>query len=376
MGVVTNGISFGDTNVFAMLPYYYWVRAKNDAGQVSPQSYVGSGYASVNESTATARSDLIVTDLVWLPILAPNGSMPGVISCRIKNLGPDALTNGALALDTWLAKGSDTPAWLGVAYTNLPLSAGEEQLVILNPTMKQGICIRADLSGDCQGRIRARSLSSVFDPNLTNNISLSVGAVTVSNRAATLGRAINDYDGDGRSDGALYSGTARSWGAVLSGYRYQTLAWANVDATAQQWVPGDYDGDTITDLAWYDSQTGAWIISLSSLGGEIVSIPFGGSGYRATPCDADGDGITDLVVYKADAGYWGALLSGQRYAYGEVWVGNVGYTPVPGDYDGDGIWDPMVYNETTGQWMGLFSSQGYAQVTGPFGGPTWRPVKE
>jgi hypothetical protein len=185
---------------------------------------------------------------------------------------------------------------------------------------------------------------------------------------------MNDYDGDGKADGAIYRAPYGRWDTVLSGYRY--LQWIRVETgrAGETPVPGDYDGDGVTDFAVYNIVNGWWTARLSSTE-EIVSTQFGGPGLTAAPCDFDGDAKTDPVVYRASDGFWYGLSSEAGYALRYAPGSWAGYTPSPGDYDGDGKADPSsAYNEHTGMWVLGTSSRGYILEFGVFGGPGWVAV--
>ena len=64
-------------------------------------------------------------------------------------------------------------------------------------------------------------------------------------------------------------------------------------------MPGDYDGDGITDLAVFRPTTGTWFIVPSSHPATPLNVVFGGWGDVPVPGDYDGDGKTDLGIFRA-----------------------------------------------------------------------------
>jgi hypothetical protein len=79
-------------------------------------------------------------------------------------------------------------------------------------------------------------------------------------------------------------------------------------------VPGDYDGDLINDFAVWrpsdalchqasSSPVGCWYV-INSLDGRAWKFPLGQKGDIPVPGDYDGDGITDLAVWRASEGNW------------------------------------------------------------------------
>ena len=220
--------------------------------------------------------------------------------------------------------------------------------------------------------VMARSderLETVRLRNGTIYVSSSEGIFTVVPSQAEE-RIINDYDGNGKSDLAVYQNGA--W-YIYSLARSRTLAyggkWGGPNSIP---APGDYDGDGKSDLAVY--QDGAWYIYSLAQGRVLVngggwgrpdSIPISG--------DYDGDGKSDLAVYQDGAWYIYSLAQSRTLAYGGKW-GGPNSIPVPGDYDGDGKSDLAVYQN--GDWYIYSLAQSRTLVYGSgWGGPNSIPVK-
>src|SRR4029453_15327402 len=99
-------------------------------------------------------------------------------------------------------------------------------------------------------------------------------------------------------------------------------------------TPDDYDGDGKTDFAVYRPSTGVWFI-LNSASFTRREQPWGLPGDIPVPGDYDGDGKTDFAVYRPSPGVWFILNSASFTRREQPW-GLPGDIPVPGDYDGDG----------------------------------------
>jgi hypothetical protein len=208
--------------------------------------------------------------------------------------------------------------------------------------------------------------------NVSNSRSASV---TITVTGPPTARNIVDFDGDGKTDVAVYD-VANGWWF----FQYSSTGSYAFDAIGvgggAQWVPvrGDYDGDGKTDVAVYDAAAGWWLFHYSSGGYFYDHIGQGGTGFTAVPGDYDGDGKIDLAVYQESTGYW--YIKYASGGYGFKSLGGPGKIPVQADYDGDGKTDIAVYNVADGSWYFQYSSTGsYAfDAIGVGGGSQWVPV--
>ena len=185
----------------------------------------------------------------------------------------------------------------------------------------------------------------------------------------------NDFDGDGKTDQAVYHETSGYWYVLLSGS--WSMAYQKFGETGYTPVPADYDNDGKTDLAVYHETSGYWYILMSG-SGSLFYCKLGETGYTPVPGDYDGDGKADMAVYHESSGYWYIVLSSSSALF-YLKFGDTGYLPERGDFDGDGKADLAVYQHTSGYWYILFSSTsqlsyqkfgetGYIPVSGDYGG--------
>lgn len=160
-----------------------------------------------------------------------------------------------------------------------------------------------------------------------------------------------DYDGDGKSDPALWSANDGTWRIVRS---------SNGQSINQRWgtagditLLGDYDGDGKSDLAVFRPSDATFYMKRSSDGQNLVK-QWGLSTDVPVPGDYDGDGKTDIAVWRGSNGTWYIVRSSDGQYEVQAWgAGYAPYSDVPvaGDYDGDGKSDVAVFRRATGTWL-------------------------
>jgi hypothetical protein len=199
--------------------------------------------------------------------------------------------------------------------------------------------------------------STTLAPNGSSNI-----FVTSAVFAPTTG----DFDGDGRTDTAIYDQTASQFFVLESGGGALIRQFGN-PAHVNIPIAGDFDGDGKADVGIYD-QTASQFFILESGGGALIR-QFGNPAHVNIPvvADYDGDGKADLGIYDQTASEFFVLESGGGALIRQF--GNPAHVniPVAGDFDGDGKADVGIYDQTASQFFILLSGGG--AKTPQFGNP-------
>ena len=216
----------------------------------------------------------------------------------------------------------------------------------------------SDFDGD------SRSDLAVFTPSTGTWSVLQSSSNYMNSFSLVLGASTDvpvpgDYDGDGKADVAVYTPSTGKWSVLKSSNAFAASASTTWGMSGDLPVPGDYDGDGKTDFAVYRPSTGEWLLTLSATQ-TTKTIVLGAAGDRPVAGDYDGDGRTDVAIFRPSTGAWTVLTSSSNYA--SQLTGAIGTATdllVPGDYDGDGRVDMAVYRPSTGVWLILGSASGY-----------------
>lgn len=179
-----------------------------------------------------------------------------------------------------------------------------------------------------------------------------------------------DFDGDGKADLAVYRKGANN---SQSHFFYRPSAQTGVNYITYAFGLGedkpvveDFDGDGKTDIAVYRPSNGVWYIQKSRDG--FYATQFGVVTDKPVPADYDGDGKADVAVFRVENGVWYLQRSRDGFAGFAFGIGTD--KPVAADYDGDGKADIAVFRN--GIWYLQRSTAGFSGVQ--FGILTDKPV--
>jgi hypothetical protein len=208
-----------------------------------------------------------------------------------------------------------------------------------------------------------------------DNIFFDVSNADFAIQAAPMPRAPFDFDGDGKTDIAIYRpggpGGGEWWYQRSSDSQVAALVFG---APTDTIVPADYTGDGLSDVAVFRPATSSWFI-LRSDNGTFYSFPFGSAGDVPMPADYDGDGKADAAVYRPSNSLWVILRSTDGQAQFTTF-GTTGDQPVAADYDGDGKADVGIFRPSGGsgsaEWWIQRSTAGLLAVA--FGTSTDKAV--
>ena len=190
--------------------------------------------------------------------------------------------------------------------------------------------------GTTTARIKIEAVGNIFFD--INNVNFTINATTAT-------RAPFDFDGDGRTDVAVFRPSTGDWFVDRSSAGFSAVRFG---VSADLIVPADYDGDGRTDYAVFRPSEGIWY-RINSQNNTFTAVRFGLSGDLPRPADFDGDGKADINLFRPSNGTWYRLnsIDGQFAANP---FGQSGDVPAAADYDGDGKADLAVFRPSANTW--------------------------
>jgi ligand-binding sensor domain-containing protein len=234
---------------------------------------------------------------------------------------------------------------VGVSYNgNLAATtpSGSYSFSLESGTLPPGLTINS-LFGALLGKPTAAGVYNFTLKATRNNGCSGTRSYTIAISAA-LQAALRDFDGDGKSDLVQRDATG-TWLITLSTTGATEPHSLGEGSDLPAW--GDYDGDGRTDLAVYRAAEGLWLLRLSGTGAQLEQ-RFGAVG-EPVAADYDGDGRCDLAVWDSANATWHVQQSSDGNLQSSAF-GSAGDVAVPADYDGDGRADLAVFTPATALW--------------------------
>jgi hypothetical protein len=322
-------------------------------------SFVSGGYSGV---IASAQFGSLITGRkAW------TGKSNSFIN-TVVNL-PSTLNNQNVRFRWLMASDSSIAEGDGVRIDDVQI-LGKRECASCAPVVVPAVCqasqtkSRYDFDGaDSTGK--HKSDISVFRPS--NNtwylLNDSGGFTGVAFGTSSDKLVPADYDGDGKTDIAVYRGRTWSWRYSSTGIAY-SLDFGEPTDIPQ---PADFDGDGKAELAVWRPSNGVWY-TFNLVNSEVNSFQFGAAEDKPVVGDYDGDCKADYAVFRPSNGTW--YFQRSRNGFSAQPFGVSGDKPVPADYDGDGKTDIAVFRPTpatNGTWYLLQSRDGFTGVAFGFG---------
>ncbi len=317
-----------------------------------------TGAGGFHKSITTLNANIRNTIIAGNTGDAATPDMFGAISSQGNNLiGVVGTSTGWVASDLL-----NTPAQLGPLANNGGLTQ-THALLSTSPAINAGnncVVNASCATGNPQTALTTDQRGAGFTRQV--GTSVDIGAVEFSATTVPV-RAPFDFDGDGRTDFAVFRPSTGTW--FLNRSTAGTFA-VQFGISSDRLAPADYDGDGKTDIAVWREASFAYFYILNSSNNTVRIEQFGTTGDNPSVVgDWDGDGKADPAVFRTFIGipenppgsifyYRPSGTPGVNFR--SIQWGVSGDRPVVGDYDGDGRRDAAVFRSSTSLWYILHSS--------------------
>jgi hypothetical protein len=166
----------------------------------------------------------------------------------------------------------------------------------------------------------------------------------------------SDYDGDSKTDIALFNRTNGDW-LILKSSDSTNFVTRNGQSWPELSLVADLDGDLKADYSCHNLADNRWPTLLSTqnyvYSAKVLSTqPVDVTIYS----DIDGDKKADYIVFRSTEAVFYVYLSSKDYKNVKVSLGEQTSVLVPEDYDGDGKKDLAVWLPEKGEWKIMFST--------------------
>ncbi len=184
-----------------------------------------------------------------------------------------------------------------------------------------------------------RNATTTYYYRVNATVGGQTSAFSTASQATTTNRAVGDFDGDGKTDLAVFSSSTGTIKYRPSGGGADVTVSNFTIPAGDTPVVADYDGDGRADVGYvYSDANNTYFVWKQSSDGTTQTRTFGPSGCSPLVGDFDGDGKDDLAIFKSSGGtdYFNYFSSAGNTVISFTYPDSPVLTPIVADFDGDG----------------------------------------